>query len=139
MRDDFTAAVKKTLARRVGYFCSNPGCRAVTVGPGSDAEATVNLGVAAHITAAAPGGPRFDDSLIPAERTEAANGIWLCQTCAKLVDSDEPGYSVAVLRGWKSDAEEHARRLLGVTQGTVDEPLHLAVPAVDDDKFLLSY
>jgi tetratricopeptide (TPR) repeat protein len=139
MRDDFASGVKTTLARRVGYFCSNPDCRAVTIGPGSEPDATVNLGVAAHITAAAPGGPRFDESLTPAERSEAANGIWLCQTCAKLVDSDEPAYSVEILRGWKSDAEEHAGRLLGVTQGTVDEPLHLALPAVDDDEFLLSY
>ncbi len=121
MRNDFTAAVKTTLARRVGYFCSNPGCRAVTIGPGYETDATVNLGVAAHITAAAPAGPRFDELLAAAERSEAANGIWLCQGCAKLVDSDEPGYSVAVLRGWKSDAEEYARRLLGVTQGTVDD------------------
>jgi hypothetical protein len=108
--------------RRARYTTSTDStCRAVTIGPGYETDATVNLGVAAHITAAAPGGPRFDELLAAAERSEAANGIWLCQGCAKLVDSDEPGYSVAVLRGWKSDAEEYARRLLGVTQGTVDD------------------
>jgi len=33
MRDDFTEEVKRTLAARVGYFCSNPDCRAQPTGP----------------------------------------------------------------------------------------------------------
>lgn len=32
-RDNFTEATKKLLAERVGYICSNPFCRRVTVGP----------------------------------------------------------------------------------------------------------
>ena len=30
MRDDFSAATKELLARRVGFKCSNPGCRQPT-------------------------------------------------------------------------------------------------------------
>jgi tetratricopeptide (TPR) repeat protein len=139
VRDDFTSAVKATLARRAAYFCSNPDCRAVTTGPGSEADTTVNLGVAGHITGASPGVPRYDESLTATERAAPANGIWLCQTCGKLVDADIPGYSVELLRRWKAEAEERARFLLGAAVGTVTDPLDLALPSVDGDDFLLSY
>jgi len=108
MRDDFTQSVKEQLAKRVGFRCSNPECRQQTSGPQSRDSGVINIGVAAHITAAARQGPRRDDALTPEERTSAANGIWLCQTCAKLVDSDVIAYSEAVLRDWKETAEAMA-------------------------------
>jgi HEAT repeat protein len=70
----------------------------------------VNVGVAAHITAAAAGGPRYDPTLSKEERMSATNGIWLCQFCGTLVDSDAVRYPVDVLRRWKSDAENSALR-----------------------------
>lgn len=112
MRDDFPAGVKDELAKRVSYLCSNPGCRQPTSGPKSSPSGTVNIGVAAHITAAAPGGPRHDPGLSTDERASTENGIWLCQTCAKLVDSDQSRYSVDKLAEWKSDAETAAARAL---------------------------
>src|SRR5579871_1727431 len=57
MRDDFSEEVKRTLAARVNYFCSNPDCRAQTTGPQVDPSKVLNVGVAAHITAASDGGP----------------------------------------------------------------------------------
>src|SRR5712691_4284186 len=75
MRDDFPTAVKGTLARRVGMHCSNPECRKLTSGPREDPSQAVNIGVAAHITAASPGGPRYDPSLTPEERRSASNGM----------------------------------------------------------------
>jgi len=68
MRDDFSQTTKDVLARRVNYLCSNPDCPLGTVGPHTNSSKTVNKGVAAHITAAAPGGKRFDSSLTPEER-----------------------------------------------------------------------
>ena len=56
MRDDFDKETKETLARRVGYLCSNPSCRKPTSGPQTDPAKAINLGVAAHITAASLGG-----------------------------------------------------------------------------------
>ena len=111
-RDDFTAPVKEALARRVGYRCSHPNCRRVTSGPAQDPHKAVNLGVAAHVTAAAEGGPRYDESLTPEQRRSVENGIWLCQNHAKLIDSDEPQFTVDLLRQWKQDAEEAATREL---------------------------
>src|SRR5713101_4395303 len=105
MRDDFPAAVIEQLARRVGFCCSNPGCQRPTSGPRDEPEKWINIGVAAHITAASPGGPRHDENLTPAERQSRTNGIWLCQVCAKLVDNDPIRYTAEVLRDWKDAAE----------------------------------
>lgn len=112
MRDEFSAATKELLARRVGFRCSNSGCRQLTVGPQADLSAAVNVGVAAHITAAAPDGPRYDATLTSEERSAPENGIWLCQTDAKLVDNDQARYTVEALRGWKEQAEAAAQREL---------------------------
>src|SRR6478672_9838259 len=102
-RDEFSAPVKNALAHRAGYVCSNPACRASTAGPSEESEmARSNVGVAAHITAAAsgPGARRYDELLSPEERASIENGIWLCQTCATLIDDDEVTYTVDVLRAW---------------------------------------
>jgi len=112
MRDDFPLGTKELLAKRVAYRCSNQGCRQVTSGPQEDPTKVVNIGVAAHITAASADGPRFDPSLTPDERRSAENGIWLCQSCAKLVDNDPTRYGVDVLHQWKVLAETTAAREL---------------------------
>jgi len=108
MRDDFSTPTKGLLAKRVGYVCSNPECRRRTSGPQANPAGVVNIGVAAHITAASPGGPRFDDTLTPEQRTDSSNGIWLCQTCAKLIDNDAGRFDRTVLEGWKRAAERAA-------------------------------
>jgi hypothetical protein len=55
------------------------------------------LGVAAHITAASPDGPRYDQNLSSEQRKSPDNGIWLCQNCAKLVDNDGKGSITGLL------------------------------------------
>ena len=115
MADDFSALVKKALADRVGHLCSNPDCRALTSGPQDDPAKAVNLGVAAHITAASQGGPRYDPDLLPEERSSPSNGIWLCQNCAKLVDNDVARFSVGTLNKWKKEAEADTKNRLGKT------------------------
>jgi hypothetical protein len=122
MRDDFSPATKELLAKRVGYRCSNPMCRQPTSGPQEDPMGTINVGVAAHVTAASPDGPRYDASLTPEQRRSAANGIWCCQTCGKLVDNDESRYSVATLQDWKQIAETAAVRALEQRQSAGSEP-----------------
>ena len=112
MRDDFPTATKELLAKRVGYRCSNPSCRQPTSGPHQDSTKTVNVGVAAHITAASARGPRYDTSLSAEQRKSTENGIWLCQKCAKLVDNDSARYTLEVLHEWKRIAEETAVREL---------------------------
>lgn len=114
-RDDFSADTKRRLALRVGYVCSFPGCGIHTAGPSDEAlDAINNIGVAAHITAAAPGGPRYDAAMTSEDRASFQNGIWLCETHAKLIDGDVATWTVAALHRMKDDAEKAAKtRLAG--------------------------
>jgi hypothetical protein len=112
MRDDFKRIVKDALARRAGMRCSNPKCRKPTSGPQEDGKAAINIGVAAHITAASSGGPRYNPVLNNEQRASIENAIWLCQNCAKLVDSDKNSYTVDILRRWKRQAEDTAKQEL---------------------------
>lgn len=121
MRDDFPSGTKDELAKRVAFLCSNPRCRQPTSGPQTGPSGTVNVGIAAHITAASAGGPRYNPALSVNERTCSENAIWLCQTCAKLIDNDLPGYSTDKLTEWKSDAEAAARRALERRQAPATE------------------
>lgn len=121
MRDDFSVSTKELLAKRVAYRCSNPECRHVTSGPQTDPAKAVNIGVAAHITAASEGGPRFDPAMTSDERQGPENGIWLCQSCAKLVDNDPIRYAVDVLQLWKKLAETTAIRELESRSGVGEQ------------------
>lgn len=121
MRDDFTEEVKRAIAARVGNLCSNPDCRALTSGPQEDPAKALNVGVAAHITSAAPGGPRYDPSLSADSRRHPDNAIWLCQTCAKLVDNDPSRFRESLLRAWKTAAEQQALSSIGKTAAATAE------------------
>ena len=122
-RDNFSARVKQELAGRVGYRCSNPDCRALTSGPKSTPEGSINLGVAAHITAAASGGPRYNPLLTSDERSSINNAIWLCQSCSQLIDKDPDRFTEPILRRWKTDAESRAACELGVPGALSDQTL----------------
>jgi len=115
MRDDFTEETKRAIGTRVALKCSKPDCRAATSGPQADLSKAVNVGVAAHITAASPGGPRYNASLTDDDRSSPRNAIWLCQNCAKLVDNDPVRFTVEVLQMWKRDAEHEAEDKVGKT------------------------
>lgn len=68
----------------------------------------MNMGVAAHITAASAGFARYDARLTPDERKAPDNGIWLCSDHAHQIDHDEKAFPVELLHKWKKDAEERA-------------------------------
>lgn len=112
-RDDFTEGTKRKAAGRVGYRCSFPGCHNATIGASMESsDKTAVTGVAAHICAAAEGGPRYDKNMTVEERRSIDNCIWLCQTHSKLIDADEKTYTVDRLRQWKKDAETAASMAL---------------------------
>lgn len=102
-RDDFSAATKNRLAKQARFHCTNPSCRHLTSAPASVGAKDVNIGVAAHISAAAagPGARRYRADMTPDQRKSHENGIWLCQDCAKMIDSDDNAFSEQVLHGWK--------------------------------------
>lgn len=110
-RDDFPEEIKRILCLRVGGKCSK--CGIETVGPHEDVNKRITIGQAAHITAASPGGPRFDPLLSPEERSSINNGIWLCNNCAKEVDTNPEKFSVEKLKLIKAEAEEKQAKLFG--------------------------
>lgn len=115
-RDDFTEATKLILAQRVNYICANPNCSIITVGPHTQIDKSLKIGMAAHITAAAKGGPRYDETLSSVERKHLSNGIWTCENCGKLIDADDSKHSVELLQEWKLKAEEEASKVIGKTK-----------------------
>ena len=112
-RDDFKASTINALRTRVASRCSNPTCRVPTTGPTTDNTKINNIGTAAHITAASPGGPRYDKSLTFEQRRSIDNAIWLCTNCSKDIDNDSEAYSVELLKKWKKSAEDSAKAELG--------------------------
>lgn len=108
MRDNFTKKTIEILGKRVGYLCSNPLCRKPTIGSHSEKNKTTLVGVAAHITAAAEGGPRFNPNMTPEQRKDIDNGIWLCENCAALIDKDPNTFLVDLVNTWKTTAEDRS-------------------------------
>ena len=108
MRDEFNEKTKRVIQDRAGNQCSNPDCRTLTSGPNAHPERSTKTGVAAHITAASSGGPRYDPNLSSEQRKSAENGIWLCQRCAHFVDTDSLNYPIDLLYKWRHQAEKEA-------------------------------
>jgi hypothetical protein len=116
-RDEFSTAIKSALALRAGYRCSL--CDGATVGPSDEAPTKAsNVGTAAHICAAARGGPRYDAAMTPAERTDIANGIWLCANHGRLIDTDVVQYTVTLLRDAKQVHERRCQQGLAATNAS---------------------
>ncbi|RMT36988.1 hypothetical protein ALP49_200095 [Pseudomonas syringae pv. solidagae] len=134
-RDNFSSKTIRTMAARVGHHCSNPRCIRPTSGPAVEEERTINIGVAAHICAAAPGGMRYDPDMSPHARSSEANGIWMCQTCSKLIDSDSERYTVELLRQWKTSALDRA--LDGIVGGEPTGMFRPDAPPDEADRFFL--
>lgn len=137
MRDDFKKKTIEYLARRVAYLCSNPECIRPTLGSQAGGQGLINIGVAAHITAASVGGKRYDASLSPDERRCASNGIWLCQSCSKLIDSDEKKYTVELLREWKRTAEERAFTAIAMAPSSLERASKVTMELDEADRELI--
>ena len=86
--------------------------------------------MAAHICAAAPGGPRYDERQTSEQRKSADNGIWMCRLHGDAVDDKDSKYTVALLREWKAQAQTNAWRATLYNEG----PLATAsrTPTIDE-------
>lgn len=112
-RDEFTEKTKLQIAKRAGGLCSDPSCRRDTIGSNSDGDGEINLGTAAHICAAAPGGPRYDPNQTRAQRRSPDNGIWMCKLHGTAVDARDSKFTVELLHQWKAQAQKDSwRRVL---------------------------
>jgi hypothetical protein len=123
MRDDFTRTTRDRIAKLAGWRCSFPGCAVDTVGSNSDGSNVIDIGTAAHICAASPGGPRYNPAMTAEERRSASNGIWMCRDHGKAIDTPDPIFTVAKLREWKRAAEQASmRRVLRGEVGAQSPP-----------------
>jgi hypothetical protein len=111
--DNFSPKVIKNLRERVAHKCSNPDCDTPTIGPGPGEHAVANIGKAAHIAAASPGGPRYDASMNSEQRSSISNAIWLCSNCATKIDVHPDAYPTPMLQDWKRLAERAADQRKG--------------------------
>jgi len=137
-RDDFSESTRHHLARSVNYHCSK--CDAPTAGPFSGGGKSITTGQAAHICAAAVGGPRYDADMTPEQRVHYDNGIWLCAAHSPLVDRDWPRYTAEQLRAIKREAEaraaanlEHAK-IRANLQPVLDGTMEWRAPTVNDTR-----
>jgi len=108
---EFSQETIKTMASRAGYKCSFPGCRRSTIGPSSEnITAVSNIGMACHIVPRGNTGParRIDASFTDKMKADISNGIWMCYTHGKLIDTDEIKYSSDTLRAWQALAHRIA-------------------------------
>jgi hypothetical protein len=107
---DFSQKTIDTLAKRAAYRCSNCKISTLCAAESSDSE-HAHIGQAAHIIAAAPNGPRANESSTAKEKGSISNGIYLCQICAKLVDANQgKDYPPERLKRMKEDHERSTRQ-----------------------------
>lgn len=116
-RDEFKPKAKLQIAKRAGWHCSDPTCRRLTIGSNSDGTGEINLGIAAHICAAALGGPRYDPNQTPEQRSSPDNGIWMCSLHSTAVDAKDSKYTVELLHEWKAQAQRNAWRATLYSEG----------------------
>lgn len=106
-RAEFPQPVKRDLAALAGYHCVR--CHRRTHLYSVEHGRHLHVGNAAHISAAAPGGPRYEEALTPEQRKAHENGAWLCAWCARLVDVFEREFPPELLREMQASAERRIR------------------------------
>lgn len=114
MRDNFDTKTTETVAKRASFICSNPDCRCLTLAASElDKQKFIYNGIAAHITAASEGGPRFDKNRTPEERKSISNAIFLCANCATTIDKNNGvDFPEKLLLSWRDQHEKWIRENL---------------------------
>lgn len=115
----FDGKTREEIAKRAGYMCCFPGCQQFTVcgNPGDYSSKKILCGVAAHIIAASPDGPRGDATKDKAFIKSAENGIWMCSAHDKTIDSNPKIFSIDRIIAMRT-AHEHSLfvRVSGIKQ-----------------------
>ena len=111
-RDDFPRRIKDAVAKRAAFYCSNPKCNELCIGPAEKNIEDVNYySKIAHITAASEGGPRYDKNINTLERKSANNAIFLCSNCADMIDKNEGiDFPKEKLHQWKKIHEGRIKK-----------------------------
>ena len=87
-RDRVPPAQEKVVISRSGAKCAYPTCGIeLTIDRQSPGDRPKATGKVAHIAAASPGGPRYDEKMTPEQRGSADNLIYLCGQHHDAIDS----------------------------------------------------
>ncbi|MDD5328134.1 MAG: hypothetical protein PHY02_10040 [Phycisphaerae bacterium] len=122
-RDEFPATAIKALQMRAAFICSNPECRCLTIASSKENETDyIYIGHASHITAASKSGPRYDPSLTSEQRKDISNAIFLCASCAAMIDKNQGAdFTAEQLKTWKKNHEFWVRENLNKNTGVITE------------------
>jgi hypothetical protein len=104
MRSGFSSKDKIKLAQRSGYICSYPSCAMLTIAPSEEGSGkTSSVGMACHIYAASEGlnAKRTNTELTDEQVSDISNGIWMCYSHGKLIDTDDVRFTPEILNEWK--------------------------------------
>lgn len=121
--NEFSKETIVMLASRARYQCTL--CNAATIGPsGNNSTTSVSVGVAAHICAASPKGPRYDPNMSSEQRGHINNGIHLCANCSSKIDKNNGmDFSIEFLIKKKAEHEKKMSEQVG-------QPPHLVLSSV---------
>ncbi|SDF94411.1 hypothetical protein SAMN05660324_1385 [Klenkia brasiliensis] len=120
MRDRVPPAQEKVVISRSGNKCAYPDCGVVlTISPKNSGDRPKATGKVAHIAAASPGGPRYDESMTAQERGSADNLIYLCGPHHDAIDSQLEHHTRELLLTAKRRHEQAVDRAVRSALGTV--------------------
>lgn len=119
-RDRVPAAQEKVVISRSGNLCAYPKCAVeLTIDADATGDRPKATGKVAHICAASPGGPRYDDLMTAVERGSAENLIYLCGPHHDAVDSQLEKHTREFLEDAKRSHEKAVARAVRVALGSV--------------------
>jgi hypothetical protein len=107
---DYTRSTIMALAHGSGGLCYWPGCPEPVLRYQGD-EPFLIVAIA-HIHAAHPGGPRYNERMSDQQRRHVANLLLLCDVHHRIVDEHELAYPARTLRRWKAQREVGPRQAL---------------------------
>ncbi|WP_422117752.1 ABC-three component system protein [Brachybacterium sp. UNK5269] len=120
LRDRVPRAQEKIVIARSGNKCAYPNCGIdLTIEPKSVGDQPKATGKVAHIAAASPGGPRYDEDMNPEARGSADNLIYLCGPHHDVIDTQIEYHTREFLLETKRAHEEAVARALRSALGAV--------------------
>lgn len=137
-RDEFSEAIKRRIAQKAMFICSNPQCLRMT-GYGTTEGDVRTIAEAAHIAPASKNGPRKGVPTNTKITKSDNNGIWLCSICHKKIDDDPKWYPAKKLHQWKKDHESVIRKIVGKDLETALLDLRNHKNYHDETRELLSF
>lgn len=119
-RDRAPYAQEKVVIARSGNRCAYPECGVeLTLDPQAAGDRPKAVGKVAHIAAASPGGPRYDETMSPEQRGSAHNLIYLCGPHHDAVDAQLEHHTLEFLVDAKRRHEEAVARAVKTALGGV--------------------